>query len=100
MIGLLTCGISWSCPTQIASGEEFSEQKSDAEQFLRDRVGPFIRTYCIDCHSNRRPTEGGVNFNPALKDPGHAAFSQTVEKGGREGHRTRHATRGHGATER
>jgi mono/diheme cytochrome c family protein len=48
--------------------------KADAEQFFRDRVTPFVSTYCIPCHQNRRPTQAGVNFSPALKAPGHAAF--------------------------
>ena len=29
---------------------------------------------------NKRPTEAGVNFSPALKSPGHAAFSQQWKK--------------------
>ena len=50
--------------------------KADAEQFFRDRVTPFVTTYCVPCHQNRRPTRGGVNFSPALKSPGHAAFTE------------------------
>ncbi|MFN7999391.1 MAG: DUF1592 domain-containing protein [Bryobacteraceae bacterium] len=54
--------------------------KADAEQFFRDRVTPFVNTYCIACHQNRRPTRGGVNFSPALKAPGHAAFTEQWKK--------------------
>lgn len=54
--------------------------KADAEQYFRDRVSPFIKTYCLDCHSNKRPTEAGVNFSPTFKAPGHAAFSQLWKK--------------------
>ncbi|BDC49837.1 hypothetical protein F183_A21530 [Bryobacterales bacterium F-183] len=50
--------------------------KADADQFFRDRVTPFVTTYCIPCHQNKRPTRGGVNFSPALKTPGHAAFTE------------------------
>src|SRR4026208_574894 len=53
---------------------------ADAEQFFRDRVTPFIKSYCLDCHSNKRPTEAGVNFSPALKNPGHSAFTQMWKK--------------------
>lgn len=81
---MMVCGVSWSrpiaCTAQTTIHGEFAEQKADAEQFFRDRVAPFIRTYCIDCHQNRRPTEAGVNFSPALKNPGHAAFSQQWKK--------------------
>jgi len=40
----------------------------------------FIKNYCLECHSNKRPTEAGVNFSPTLKNPGHAAFSQQWKK--------------------
>ncbi len=49
--------------------------KSDAEEFFRGRVTPFVTNYCLPCHQNRRPTRAGVNFSPALKSPGHAAFT-------------------------
>jgi mono/diheme cytochrome c family protein len=54
--------------------------KADAQEFFRDRVTPFIQTYCIACHQNKRPTQAGVNFSPALKDPGHAAFTEQWKK--------------------
>ncbi|KAA5542143.1 DUF1592 domain-containing protein [Roseiconus nitratireducens] len=57
-----------------------AERKADAETFFRKRVTPFIKTYCLECHQNRRPTEAGVNFSPALKSPGHAAFSEQWKK--------------------
>ncbi len=52
------------------------DPKADAEKFFQKSVTPFIKTYCLECHRNERPTEGGVNFSPALKSPGHAAFSE------------------------
>ena len=54
--------------------------KADAQEFFRGRVTPFIQTYCIACHQNRRPTQAGVNFSPALKDPGHPAFTEQWKK--------------------
>ncbi len=83
LIAMLVSGVTWSrstCTAQTAVDGEFAALKSDAEEFFRDRVTPFIKTFCIDCHSNRRPTEAGVNFAPALKNPGHAAFSQQWKK--------------------
>ena len=55
---------------------DHEERKAEADQFFRDRVTPFVTTYCLPCHQNRRPTRGGVNFSPALKTPGHAAFTE------------------------
>ena len=80
---LVFCTSSWlpiTCKAQTAADEDFAAHKADAEKFFRDRVTPFIKTYCIDCHSNKRPTEAGVNFSPALKSPGHAAFSEQWKK--------------------
>jgi len=51
-------------------------QRTVAQEFFRERVTPFVTTYCLPCHQNRRPTRGGVNFSPALKTPGHAAFTE------------------------
>lgn len=56
------------------------DRRADAEKFFRKRVTPFIKTYCLECHQNRRPTEAGLSFTPALKSPGHAAFSEKWKK--------------------
>jgi len=55
-------------------GADHEALKADSEAYFSDRVTPFIKDYCIQCHQNRRPTQAGVNFSPALKAPGHAAF--------------------------
>jgi hypothetical protein len=68
---LLLC-LAWPGGLVAADHEAL---KADAEQFFRSRVTPFINTYCLQCHQNRRPTRAGVNFSPALKAPGHAAFT-------------------------
>jgi len=68
-------------PALLPAGNH-DAQKASAEQFFRSRVTPFINTYCIACHQNRRPTRAGVNFSPALKAPGHAAFTEQWKKAG------------------
>lgn len=68
---------AWPCRAMAAEHEAL---KADAEEFFRNRVTPFINTYCIQCHQNRRPTRAGVNFSPALKAPGHAAFTEQWKK--------------------
>ncbi len=78
--GSVTCSAQTAAEGSGADGESASAKKADAEKFFRDRVTPFIKNYCLDCHSNKRPTEAGVNFSPALKDPSHAAFSQQWKK--------------------
>ena len=60
---------------------DYKALKADAEKFFGGRVTPFVTTYCLPCHQNRRPTRAGVNFSPALKAPGHAAFTEQWKKG-------------------
>jgi hypothetical protein len=66
------------CLATIAQGQAIDHEarKAEAEAFFRGRVTPVIKTYCTPCHQNRRPTRAGVNFDPALKAPGHAAFTE------------------------
>ena len=73
----LVLGVALPCRSMAADPEAL---KADAEEFFRGRVTPFIQTYCIDCHQNKRPTQAGVNFSPALKDPGHPAFTEQWKK--------------------
>ena len=84
VIAMLVCCGWWSqpvtCEAQVAAEGDLTAHKADAEEFFSKRVTPFIKTHCIACHSNRRPTEAGVNFSPALKAPGHAAFSKQWKK--------------------
>jgi hypothetical protein len=84
VMAIVVFGVLWSRAitgsAQTSPDEEHAALKSDAEEFFRDRVAPFIKTYCLECHQNKRPTEAGVNFSPALKAPGHSAFSQLWKK--------------------
>jgi mono/diheme cytochrome c family protein len=58
-----------------ASEQDFAARQADVKKTFRDKVTPFVNTYCVDCHGNRK-SKAGVNFQPALKDPGSAAFSK------------------------
>jgi hypothetical protein len=68
------------CTAQSTGDGEFAERKAGAETFFRKHVTPFIKTYCLECHQNRRPTEAGLSFTPALRSPGAAAFSEKWKK--------------------
>lgn len=73
-LSLILC-LASPCGARADTGTADHEAlKADSEAFFSDRVTPFIKNYCISCHQNRRPTQAGVNFSPALKAPGHAAF--------------------------
>lgn len=85
VLGVLLLGVLWSPPTSSAQSpesEDLAVRQREAEKFFGDEVAPFIKTYCLTCHSNKRPTEAGINFSPALKSPGHSAFSQLWKKSG------------------
>lgn len=83
LLAMIIFGVCWSQPiigsAQTSAPGEIAS-KEEAEKYFRDRVSPFVQTYCIECHSNKRPTEAGVNFSPALKSPGHSAFSELWKK--------------------
>jgi hypothetical protein len=90
LMAMVVMGAAWTQPLtgaaqtsvdgEIVATNTDTERRDDTEQFFRDRVAPFVTTYCLDCHSNKRPTEAGVNFSPALKSPGHSAFTQLWKK--------------------
>ncbi len=42
---------------------------------FRERVTPFVKTYCLECHGNRK-SKAGINFEVALRNPGDAASSR------------------------
>lgn len=83
-ITVMVLGILWVSPdTSHAESKEdksLAAHKADAKKFFDKQVKPFIKKYCIDCHQNRRPTEAGLSFDPALQSPGHAAFSEKWKK--------------------
>ncbi len=74
---LILCSVVF--PFQ-ANAADHQARKAEAEVYFRDRVTPFITTYCLRCHRSQRPTQAGVNFTPALKTPGHAAFTEQWKK--------------------
>jgi len=76
----IACFAPSTCLAQSSGREDLAERKADAEEFFKKRVTPFIKTYCLECHRSSRPTEAGLNFDPALDTPGHAAFSEKWQK--------------------
>ncbi|QDV50091.1 DUF1592 domain-containing protein [Gimesia fumaroli] len=84
LIAVLVWGGLWACPhvgrAESKVDKALAARKADAKQFFSKRVTPFIKKYCLECHQNRRPTEAGLSFDPALRSPGHAAFSEKWKK--------------------
>ena len=59
----------------VADKKPPSTPEVDAKKAFRDGVTPFVKEYCLECHSNRR-SKGGLNYEVALKNPGDAASSK------------------------
>ena len=54
---------------------EFIAKRATAQEAFRKDVAPFIESYCLECHGNRR-SKAGLNFEVAVKKPGDSAFGQ------------------------
>lgn len=71
------CGVaamslaSGRAETQTAS--EFDLAQAAAKKNFKEKVAPFVKTYCADCHGEKRQ-KGGMTFKSALNNPGGAAF--------------------------
>ncbi|MEW4488154.1 DUF1592 domain-containing protein [Thalassoglobus sp. JC818] len=79
-VAALCCSVCLPLTPHANADEDHSEQKAAAKKSFEDDVAPFIKRYCLDCHQNRRPTEAGVNFSPALPKPEDAAFHEQWKK--------------------
>lgn len=64
-----------SCTAETAQpveGADFAALQAEASQSFKAFVAPFVDTYCTRCHGQNRQ-RGGINFGPALKNPGETA---------------------------
>jgi len=58
-----------------AEEKDFATLQADAQKLFSEQVTPFLEAYCTNCHGSRR-MKGGINFAPAIKNPGSMAFSK------------------------
>ena len=78
MAGLLfASALSVGLPCRAEQGDdaEYAALHATAKESFQGKAVPFIKSYCLKCHSSAR-TKGGVNFEPALTNPGDSAFSK------------------------
>lgn len=59
--------------TEEAGNEDFAIKQAEAQKMFKEFAEPFMNNYCTKCHGIRK-MKSGVNFAPALKNPGGAAF--------------------------
>jgi len=57
-----------------AEEQDFAAPQAETKQVFKDRVMPFLKRYCVECHGSR--PEAGINFLATGKDPGSPAFRQ------------------------
>lgn len=63
------------CAAEPADDADFAALQVDARKSFKDVVTPFVESYCSRCHGQNRQ-KGGINFGPALKNPGETASSK------------------------
>jgi mono/diheme cytochrome c family protein len=54
--------------------------QAEVKKTFKDKVQPFVKSYCYECHGDRR-MKGGVTFHPALKNPSDPAYTRRWKMG-------------------
>ena len=70
----LTLALSLISPCQAQPDDVIADEASlraDAEKTFKEKVGPFVNKYCINCHGPR--AAAGINLKSALRIPGAAS---------------------------
>jgi cytochrome c553 len=60
---------------EAGTDAEFAALQATTKDAFQTKVAPFLKSYCTDCHGAKK-RKGQVNFLPALKNPGDAAYSK------------------------
>ena len=53
---------------QTFNEPDFAAARVNAEKTFKTNIAPFLSTYCIDCHGDKK-RKGGITFRAALKNP-------------------------------
>ena len=67
-------------PAKSAEEVKLAALQAATKKTFNDKVAPFIKSYCYECHGDRR-MKGGVTFHPAMRNPGDAAYSRRWKMG-------------------
>jgi mono/diheme cytochrome c family protein len=65
--------LTMPCQAEPADDRNLAALQADAQKTFREQVTPFLNTYCTNCHGAKK-MKGGINFAPALKNPGGASY--------------------------
>jgi hypothetical protein len=55
--------------------QDFAALQAEAQKTFKEKVTPFVKTYCWQCHGDKK-MKGGITFAPVLKSPGDAASTK------------------------
>lgn len=72
MLALALTGFAIVLPAALAAPAEEQDAaalQAETKKVFKERVTPFINTYCAQCHGLYK-MDGGITFVPALKAPG------------------------------
>ena len=53
-------------------------RRADAQKILKDKVGPFVKKYCVKCHGSR--AKAGLNLQSALSNPNGESSTLHLQK--------------------
>jgi mono/diheme cytochrome c family protein len=73
ILGGVAFTLPMPCRAEPAGDGDFAALQAETQKTFRERVTPFLNTYCTDCHGAKK-MKGGINFAPALKNPGGPSF--------------------------
>jgi hypothetical protein len=76
-MALLGVALSLTVPGQAepTGDDDFATLQADAKKSFQERVAPFVKNYCANCHGDKK-MKGGITFSPVLKNPGGAASTK------------------------
>jgi mono/diheme cytochrome c family protein len=63
------------CRAEITKDMDASARMEAAKKSFKEGVTPFVKTYCAECHGNKR-RKGGLDYLEALKNPGASSTSR------------------------
>ena len=70
-----TASLAMPCQAEPADDGDIAALQAETKKSFQERVIPFVSAYCADCHGKKK-RKAGINFLPALKNPGDAAFTK------------------------
>jgi mono/diheme cytochrome c family protein len=80
---LLMCSLALSVATALGSERDadadLAAVRTAAMKTFKDQVAPFVTTYCIGCHGEKKK-KGGVTFEYAVKSPATPTFRPLWKK--------------------